>query len=244
MDDNSIGQFNKDVASHGSYIYNEGRLSSELASRRTNDEIEKNCSFEGKKILDLGCGDGRYSFYLASKFPVKYVVGIDPADEVIRMNIEKTKSLGLGDKVSFQVGDVYNLEIGDHFDLVVMRWMMHHLPDPELAIKKAAPLGDMLIIVDPNGWNPVLKYNEHFSKYHIEHGEKSFVLKNVVKWLDRAGYDVRFKKYINLVPMFCPDWMAKICKIFEPIAETIPLVRNICCGQFIIVAEARNGAKK
>ncbi|GHS95545.1 hypothetical protein AGMMS50276_11600 [Synergistales bacterium] len=60
-----VDRFNKDVMSFGSYRYNDGRLSSEFASERTNREIEKNYSFKGKRILDLGCGDGRYSFHLA-----------------------------------------------------------------------------------------------------------------------------------------------------------------------------------
>ena len=238
MPERNVEQFNKDIISHGSYVYNNGRLSSEFASERTNREIENNYSFAGKRVLDLGCGDGRYSLYLASTLPVESVVGIDAAELVVEVNNEKAETLGLNDKVRFQVGDIYNLELKEHFDCVVMRWMMHHLPDPALAIKKIASLTDTLIIADPNGWNPVLKLLERFSPYHIEHDEKSFVLRNVVKWVEQAGFNVSHTKYVNLVPMFCPDWMAKICKTFEPVVEMLPIVRNICCGQFILIADA------
>jgi 2-polyprenyl-3-methyl-5-hydroxy-6-metoxy-1,4-benzoquinol methylase len=238
MQKRNVEQFNKDIALHGSYVYNNGRLSSELASERTNCEIEKKYSFTGKKVLDLGCGDGRYSFYLASVLPVKYIVGVDPAELVVKTNNDNAKAFGLHDKVRFQVGDVYDLEITERFDCVVMRWMMHHLSDPALAIKKIASLTDTLIIADPNGWNPVLKFLERFSKYHIEHDEKSFVLSSVAKWVEQAGFEVSYSKYINLVPMFCPDWMAKICKACEPIVEALPIVRTICCGQFILIAES------
>jgi 2-polyprenyl-3-methyl-5-hydroxy-6-metoxy-1,4-benzoquinol methylase len=238
MRKSDVEQFNKDVFLHGSYVYNKGRLSSELASERTNKEIEKNYSFDGKRVLDLGCGDGRYSLYLAANLPVKFVVGIDPAESVVEMDNQKAKTLNLQEKVNFQRGDIYNLNFNEHFDCVIMRWMMHHLPDPELALKKAALLdADTLIIVDPNGWNPVLKILERFSPYHIEHGEKSFLLKNVVRWLKNASYAITYDKYINLVPMFCPDWMAKICKTCESLVEMLPIVKNICCGQFIVIAQ-------
>jgi SAM-dependent methyltransferase len=242
MNKDGVEQFNEDIVSHGSYVYNNGHLSSEFASERTNREIEKNYSFEGKKILDLGCGDGRYSFYLASNLPVEYVVGVDPAEIVIEKNRRKLETENRHNdcqqgKIRFQVGDIYNLNMHEHFDCVIMRWMMHHLPDPALAIEKVASLTDTLIIVDSNGWNPVLKFLEHFSPDHIEHGEKSFILGNVVKWIQKTGFTIKYSRYINLVPMFCPDWMARICKTCEPIVEMLPMVRNICCGQFIIVAQ-------
>ncbi|MDR0653412.1 MAG: class I SAM-dependent methyltransferase, partial [Synergistaceae bacterium] len=205
---------------------------------RTSKEIEKNYSFDGKRVLDLGCGDGRYSLYLASNLPVKFVMGIDPAESAIEMDNEKAKTLGLQGKVRFQSGDIYNLNFNERFDCIILRGVLHHLPDPELALKKAALLdADTLIIVEPNGWNPVLKILERFSPYHVEHGEKSFLPGTIIRWLKNASCTITYNTYVNLVPMFCPDWMAKICKTCEPLAEMLPIVRNICCGQFIVIAQ-------
>ena len=51
-----------------------------------------------------------------------------------------------------------------------------------------------------------------------------------------AGLKINSSQMINLVPMFCPDWMAKLCKSVEPLVEAIPLLRTVSCGQNIIVA--------
>ncbi|GHS95535.1 hypothetical protein AGMMS50276_11560 [Synergistales bacterium] len=135
------------------------------------------------------------------------------------------------------VGDIYNLNVDKRFDVALLTGVLHHLSDPERAIKAIASLRvDKIIICEPNGWNPVLKLIERFSSYHVAHEEQSFTLETVKSWCKVAGLSIEATKYLNLVPLFCPDWMAKICKFFEPLVEALPLIRTVCCGQFIVVA--------
>ncbi len=42
--------------------------------------------------------------------------------------------------------------------------------------------------------------------------------------------------FLNLVPVFCPDWLARLLKVFEPVVERIPLLRVIACGQYVLRA--------
>ena len=73
----------------------------------------------------------------------------------------------------------------------------------------------------------------------LDLGWRSFRIQiagQICHWLATAGLAVRSSGVVNLVPMFCPDLMAKICRQAEPVVERIPLLRDIACGQSIIVA--------
>jgi hypothetical protein len=39
--------------------------------------------------------------------------------------------------------------------------------------------------------------------------------------------------------MFCPDWFVAVASRLEPLAEALPLVRTLSCGQIGILASAR-----
>jgi hypothetical protein len=82
----------------------------------------------------------------------------------------------------------------------------------------------------------VLKVLEKVSTYHVEHEEQSFAPTTLRDWCRRAGFASVSVRYLNLVPMFCPDWMARLGRLIGPITERIPLVRQLSCGQCLIVA--------
>ena len=47
---------------------------------------------------------------------------------------------------------------------------------------------------------------------------------------------VERRLFAGLVPMFCPDWMARVTKRIEPLVERLPLVRNIGCAVYVFSA--------
>ena len=234
----NVSVFNRDVSEDGSYAYTTNKLSATLANKRITDAFEELYPMTGKKILDLGCGDGTYSLELA-KLGAVSVLGIDPSEAAVESAKQKAASSNLADTVKFCTGNIYELNINEHFDCIVLRGVLHHLPDAAKALQAVAPLADNILIMEPNGTNPVLKILEKTSKYHIEHEEQSFLLSTIYDWLRKAGFPQLKCNRINLVPMFCPDWMAKICKTVEPLVEALPLVRNIACGQYIILASKK-----
>ena len=235
----NVSQFNKDVQNTNSYLYTTSRLSCRLANERISNAVYQAYDFSGKRVLDLGCGDGTYTLEFAS-FGVKSVVGVDPAGVAIEAANKKIEKLGLDEIVKFEIGNIYELESylnEGHFDCIILRGVLHHLPDPALAITGLTSFNGTIIIIEPNGINPVVKLLEKYSRYHIEHEEQSFALGLIRSWLEEAGFFVYSSKFINLVPFFCPDWMASVLRIIQPIIEHLPYVRNITCGQCVIVAE-------
>jgi ubiquinone/menaquinone biosynthesis C-methylase UbiE len=234
----NVYRFDEDVKKTGSYAYTAEKLSAKLANSRISKSIVKSYNFEGKRVLDLGCGDGTYTLDFPS-FGAIEVLGIDPAEVAVEAANHKAKNLGLGSIVRFEAGNIYDLkkQIGNrHFDCVVLRGVLHHLPDPKKAISRISSLAKTLIILEPNGYNPVLKILEKFSRYHIEHEERSFLPGTIRSWCKSAGMDVASVEHLNLVPMFCPDWMANLCQKVEPVVEKIPVLREVVCGQCVIVA--------
>jgi hypothetical protein len=117
-----------------------------------------------------------------------------------------------------------------------LRGVLHHLPDPPRAIQALSGFQGSIVLMEPNGNNPVLKLLEKYSGYHVEHEERSFRPSEIQGWLEAAGFRVTKRSLINLVPFFCPDWMAHVLKWTGPVVERIPMLRDIACGQIIISA--------
>jgi 2-polyprenyl-3-methyl-5-hydroxy-6-metoxy-1,4-benzoquinol methylase len=234
----NVQRFDKDVLDTGGYAYTGDRLSARLANARISRSIVESFDFSGASVLDLGCGDGAYTVDFAT-LGVRQVVGIDPAAGAIEAARTRAQVLGVSDIVTFEVGNIYALDeylSPGRFDCIVIRGVLHHLPDPARALAGLSAFRGTVVVLEPNGNNPVLKLLERFSRYHIEHEERSFRPSQICNWLTTAGFTMRSSGVINLVPMFCPDMMAKVCRQVEPIVESIPLMRDIACGQSIIVA--------
>jgi len=237
----NIDIFDRDIREHGSYAYTADKLSARLSHQAMNDVVRANYDFKGRSILDLCCGDGFHTLEFAALGPAR-ILGLDLAEAAVQKAAETAAELNLSDRVHFEVGDVYNLDErlkNQRFDCAMFRACLHHLPDPALAIAKMAPYADSLIIVEPNGYNPVVKIIEKLSRYHREHDEKSFTLGRIKVWLGQAGFAIRTATICNLVPCFCPDWMAKLLHALSPAVEAAPLVRALACGQYVIVADRK-----
>ena len=80
------------------------------------------------KVLDIGCGAGTNSIYLAEEgFDV---TGVDISSTAIKIAKKRAKEARV--KVRFSVGNAYNLKFPkDNFDFIFDRGCFHHIP-PEL----------------------------------------------------------------------------------------------------------------
>lgn len=86
---------------------------------------------EGARVLDLGCGTGRLTRWIAERLgPKGCVVGIDPLDERIRI------ARAHGGSVRFEVGRAEALGAFDDasFDAVCMSSVLHWVPDKAKAL--------------------------------------------------------------------------------------------------------------
>jgi SAM-dependent methyltransferase len=232
-----VEAFAADAASNHGYLYTtNARLSSEMANKRLTDAVLSLADFAGKRVLDMGCGDGTYTVELAAAGRVARMHGTDPAEEAVKVARAKPSTEG----VDFAVSSAYALPYRDDtFDIAVLRGVLHHMGQPIEAIREGLRVAPTLLVVEPNGYNPALKVLERCSSYHIEHGEKSYRPTTLDGWVAGIGGTVERRRFAGFVPMFCPDWMARVTKFLEPAVEALPVVRHVGCAVYVFRAARR-----
>jgi tocopherol O-methyltransferase len=86
---------------------------------------------EAKQIVDVGCGIGGSSLYLAEKFNAS-VVGITLSPVQAKRASERAAAAGLGNRVRFQVADAQAMPFPDQaFDFVWSLESGEHMPDKQ-----------------------------------------------------------------------------------------------------------------
>ena len=234
----NVDVFNRDAASHGGYGYTTNMgLSSQFATQRTTDIILDAKRFTGRRILDIGCGDGYYTVRFWDRGRPKAMVGIDPADQAIAVaNASK------GDRpIRFETGDAHRLAFpDDSFDVALIQSVLHHDDDPQDIIREAFRVAPEVLIHEPNGNNLGLKAFERLLTYHRAHHEKSYTSRQLKRWIEACDGQVIFQRFAGFVPMFCPDRVARAMKAVEPVVERIPLANALACA--VCVYGARRGA--
>lgn len=230
----NVRAFDRD-ALDGGYVYaREDRLSSVLANARISRAIIAATDFRGRRVVDLGCGDGSYTLPLRTEAGASYVLGVDPAAAAITLATSRAAGI---DGCEFVVGSIYDPPQGQRFDIAVIRGVLHHLSEPDRAIAAAVQLAERVVILEPNGANPALKLIEKLSPYHRAHEERSFLPGTIDRWISRAGARVVRREFINLVPMFCPEPLARTLKALEPLFERLAVINAVSCAQYIVTAE-------
>jgi ubiquinone/menaquinone biosynthesis C-methylase UbiE len=90
---------------------------------------------ENTRALEIGCGTGGNSCYMANKFGC-HVTGIDIAEQMVEQAQARAEELGLTEKVSFKLGNAYDLDFEEgSFDVVYTIFVSQFL-DPSKAFKE------------------------------------------------------------------------------------------------------------
>ncbi|MGD0786208.1 MAG: class I SAM-dependent methyltransferase [Sedimentisphaerales bacterium] len=231
----NVAKFNNDVIANGGYRYTtNASYSSVTANQRMTKATMARIPKGVRSLIDIGCGDGTYTAELARLLPDIEILGVDPAADAI------ARAKRLAPSVVFTVADL--LEPGTLpqrvFDVGIIRGVIHHLPNGPVGIRNAARICKMLIIIEPNGNNPIVKWLEKHSQYHIEHEEQSFTARELDTWCRSAGYGQIQIGYIGFVPMFFPTLLAKIIHFFEPLFECIYPIKKYLSAQIVLTCDA------
>jgi ubiquinone/menaquinone biosynthesis C-methylase UbiE len=84
------------------------------------------------KILDLGCGTGRFSEGLAVRFDA-YVIGVDPSKKMLDQARKKRRV----DRVQYQRGNAEAIPLlSEAVDMIFMSMSFHHFTDPDLGARE------------------------------------------------------------------------------------------------------------
>src|ERR1700733_13075369 len=82
----------------------------------------------GTRVLDVGCGIGRWSRLLAARGAD--VTGVDLSPTMIAQAQQRAAAEGVADRCRFQVQDLSTLDVGERFDLVLGVTVLQHILDP------------------------------------------------------------------------------------------------------------------
>lgn len=144
----------------------------------------------GSRIIDVGCGTGRFSFYVAEKS--QYILGIDLSSRNIeRANLVLKKNPN--SKISFQHKNIDEIIYKNniHFDYAVLTYVIHEVAENErinllnniFLIADKIIIGDYLVPKQAGLWSLINDAVEFAAGSNHYRNYKNFVANNGIKGL-------------------------------------------------------------
>ena len=85
--------------------------------------LQKAASWRGKRVLEIGCGDGRLTLRLAAFHP-GHIEAMDPDGSRVRL-ARKSRPSRYGKLITYHVGQAGSLRYArDQFDIVIFSWAL------------------------------------------------------------------------------------------------------------------------
>lgn len=106
------------------------------------------------RILEVGCGSGRYAVELARRGAT--VTGIDFAPGMIRLAEQLAAQAGVGDRCRFRLADVFDLDPSTTFDVVFAPGVIDYVPrarHPEFVRQLGRLATGSVIVSFPKQWH-------------------------------------------------------------------------------------------
>jgi SAM-dependent methyltransferase len=101
-------------------------------------------------ILDAGCGNGATVRWLAERYPLASLLGVDVDIGQIEHCRSRARSSGLNN-ATFDVANLENIDLGRKFDFVYVIHVLEHLPQDDVAVSNLSrclnPGGILLVDV-------------------------------------------------------------------------------------------------
>lgn len=136
----------------------------------TEIELFRNAVKGCKKVLDIGCGTGHPSLYIAKD--VGSIIGIDKSERMIEIAKNRLRRSG-ANNIVFQVGDAASLKFPDEsFDAIILCGSLATLSD------KKKSLQEIKRVLKKNGKVACIEANWLYQSTHERHfqAEGNFVL--------------------------------------------------------------------
>lgn len=139
-----------------------------------------------KKVIDVGCGNGRHLKSLGFKLTDSEIIGIDQsASEITKLNKEFNESVCKnGNAYKFITGDIREMDVPDNSqDLVVCSEVLEHVPNFEAVLEECYRIlkpGSVMLISVPSYFPESLcwKYSKKYMQTpggHIRIFKKNFL---------------------------------------------------------------------
>jgi SAM-dependent methyltransferase len=159
-------------------------------------------------VLDAGCGDGTFAFYMASRFPGARVLGVDVGEQGLHHS-ESTldicaavhRSLPLRN-LAFRQQDLRQLDACEEFDFVYSFDVLEHIAENRQVLENIyralRPGGSLLLRIPSRRQKRILSprfTREHAHWAEIEHVGQHYEMDSLLADLKQIGYKIVSAKY-------------------------------------------------
>ncbi len=185
--------------------------------------LKKYVSFtEGTSLLDVGCGNGFFTWYFAR---ICDVTGVDFSEKMLRLNPVKRKLLTDSSELAFKNGS---------FDIVFCHALLHHVADMDRVIREMTRVSKKyVIILEPNRNNPLMFLFSFLVK------EERKALKFSLRYLKK----VTEKNGLRVIKAFSCGMMVpnKMPGFFIPLVKHLNFKQPFGMTNFVIAEKVKRG---
>ncbi len=154
---------------------------------------------ELQNALDVGCGSGFSTYYMGEKVPE--VFGVDRSEKMLAMH-------PLKDTGRLKCCSAFELPYEDgQFDLVFGWEILHHLSEPEIALREMVRVSRRYVLVaEPNPLNPAQLAFSYLDPHHA--WVRRFGMGNMRRMMDKSGLRLGYSASGGwLLPNVTPPWL-------------------------------------
>jgi len=242
--DNALASKRKQLHFYNKYcegVIQEEALSRSRINKRRLETIIPLAKIEKQqKILDLGCGNGFSSIFLAKRG--HKLISVDLSSRMIKLARKKVAENGFSGYVNFIVGDVENLPIKSGiFDASLCIALLHHVPNDLRVIsemKRVLRMKGKIAISEPNALNPYILIKGIF---HILLRTPEHMILRSIKWrftkiFKKMSLDGICSKNVIFTPRGTDRNVINYFANVEEKLEKMPLFNNVSAC-FVVVGE-------
>ena len=167
--------------------------------RLVRDHVDVARDLDGRRILDIGCGRGGLSAWIArSSKPSRHF-----AIDFSKVAVEKGRAMAAQASlpgIEWMLGDIQNIPCADaSMDSAFSCETIEHVPDPALAVRELARVlrpGGRLFLTTPNYLGVMGLYRAYLrlrGRPFTEIGQpinQFTMLPRTIRWMNRAGLEV------------------------------------------------------
>lgn len=126
------------------------RVWNRVSRRNVRDRLERTFALvgdlQGKDVLDVGCGSGRY-LIRAARQGARRAVGIDAAPAMVALADRLAAQEGVGDRVELRLEDFRESTLRGTFHLVLVVGVLDYTPDALAVLRTAAAWSSETVVV-------------------------------------------------------------------------------------------------
>jgi SAM-dependent methyltransferase len=154
-------------------------------------------------LLDIGCGNGFFTYYLEKSFDT---IALDFSYSMLKRNTSKMKLCGSAAELPFK---------NRSFDITFCSNLLHHLDEPDIAISEMKRVSRKYVIIsEPNRNNPLMFLFGLLKKE--ERGTLRFSLRYMKQLVERSGLGLIGTSQSGIVlPNKTPNWLLPLLKMLD-----------------------------